>query len=759
MILISPKVGFLVCCQLVVMGSANAQSGYIDKYITEPFTLSTIASSTQSVSSPRDLDFKPNSNELWVINKGNSNGGTVVIIYDAGLPTQTSQYRKDSHSGHFMGMPSAIAFGKDGFFANTNEIKNTADPSSTFMGPALWSADTAIYARVFQNDWEPGLPLGSHYDMLHQSPFSMGIAHDTALLYWVNDGHNGNICKYDYRKHHGPGYDDHSAGMIWRYSDVTVTRVPNVPSHMILDKTTGWLYYIDGGSKKLKRLNTLSGTNAGNLIAPASGAEPLAGYWNMTGAVVEELDAYTTQPCGIDFLDNRLIVSDYTNGNIYLYTVGTTVTKVKTINTGKPGMMGVKFGPDSRIWCVNNTDNTVYRLDIPNPANDVALIALTEPANQNFMRNFYYTGNNVCEASVTPKVSILNRGTNTISTVNFQYTLDNASPQSHTWTGSLASGATAQVTFPATAVTGGTHLLHISAINMNGNIDNIVQNNAIQGSFRVVTQHGSSGTFSQDFSSTEFPPAGWNYIHYNPNNVMSRVTAGGFGNSTGCLKMDNFSGEENITGQIDYLMTPEIDFSANTSGTLQFSVAYAQYNSTSNDKLQVLASIDCGLTWAEVYSKQGAQLATAGNMVTANWTPTATQWRKEAVNISSYKGKPNVQFMFATTNDFGNNLYLDDINLDSAAITGIDAQALQPDLFAVYPNPSGGIIWLSFPDQRGTTSLTGGVYSYDGKRVNTFSVPGHVKQMQLDLSTLPPGIYAIQLSNGQNSITKSVVKR
>ena len=42
-----------------------------------------------------------------------------------------------------------------------------------------------------------------------------GIAADSAKVYWVMDGHNGNICRYDFVEDHGPGYDDHSAGKIW----------------------------------------------------------------------------------------------------------------------------------------------------------------------------------------------------------------------------------------------------------------------------------------------------------------------------------------------------------------------------------------------------------------------------------------------------------------------------------------------------------------------------------------------------------------
>jgi hypothetical protein len=116
-----------VCCYCTV----NAQTNYLDNYIGNPVTLTTIGNSANQISLPTDLDFKPNSNELWVGQYGDGNGGTNVIFYNAGLPNQTSQYRKDSHTAHFMRYTSSIAFGDDGKWACVSEIQNTN--SGTFM--------------------------------------------------------------------------------------------------------------------------------------------------------------------------------------------------------------------------------------------------------------------------------------------------------------------------------------------------------------------------------------------------------------------------------------------------------------------------------------------------------------------------------------------------------------------------------------------------------------------------------------------------
>src|SRR5687768_8336809 len=91
---------------------ASAQN-YLDRYLTDSLTYTVIGSSTEQVNAPRDLDVKPNTNEVWVGNYGNMQGANFIIFYDAGLTSQTSEYRKDTHTSHFDCFTSAFAFGDE----------------------------------------------------------------------------------------------------------------------------------------------------------------------------------------------------------------------------------------------------------------------------------------------------------------------------------------------------------------------------------------------------------------------------------------------------------------------------------------------------------------------------------------------------------------------------------------------------------------------------------------------------------------------
>ena len=135
----------------------------------------TIADSSDYLNDPRDLEFHPGrANELWIANRATD---TITIVENTGLENQTSQNRADSHRNHFLEEVSAISFGAyhpefDYQWGSAQESRNTyngqANPNN-FMGPALWPSSLSHFAIENQNTGN-GL-LGSHIDMLHESPY------------------------------------------------------------------------------------------------------------------------------------------------------------------------------------------------------------------------------------------------------------------------------------------------------------------------------------------------------------------------------------------------------------------------------------------------------------------------------------------------------------------------------------------------------------------------------------------------------------
>lgn len=329
----------------------------IDKAIPA-FTV--IADLNSSISNPQDLDFNPTrAGELWVLNKGTeSTGGSTVMFSNVGTSGQTSDYRKDGNAYHFMSLPSAISFSNTGNWATSPSILDANHkPGGSFTGPTLWSGNLNIYAKYAG----PGTN-GSHLDMLHGSPYSMGIESEKSNAYWVFDGYNQHIVRYDFNSDHGPGYDNHSDGKIHRYKEVSVTKNPSVPSHLVLDKDKKWLYIVDGGSKRILRMDITTGVKLGEL---AKTNENLAEHWEMKDVVWEVLlqgSFGLKQPCGVDIKDDRLFISDFETGEIICIDIKSKA-EIGRINTGKPGIMGIKIGPDGKLWYVNALLNQLVRVD------------------------------------------------------------------------------------------------------------------------------------------------------------------------------------------------------------------------------------------------------------------------------------------------------------------------------------------------------------------------------------------------------------
>ena len=743
----------IICCAV----TAAAQN-FLDKYLTDPLTYTTIANSSNAILSPRDLDFKPGTNELWVVNYGDVDGGTNVIIFNAGLSNQTSQYRKDTHTAHFMGYPSAIAFNDEGNWGSSGEIFSTCGSNCTFMGPSLWSGDTNIFARVFQNNWLSNYPLGSHLDMLHQSPYAMGIASDSANAFWVFDGHNGNLCRYDFSIDHGPGHDDHSDGKIRRYTDVLLTREINVPGHMAKDKATGWLYIADNGNNRVIRVNTLTGTLGADLIPPSTGYENLAEYKAVTGAVRQTVDSFSTRPCGIDVYNGRLIIGDYDNGNIRIYDItGVNPVYLGMIATGQAGIEGVKIGPDGKIWFVNNTQNTVVRINPLPVVDDASILNIISPVSENYEPNFFSPYFDNCVSSVSPSVTLLNNGSNTLTSVTINYSVDGLPYPPFPWSGSLAAGATATVNPFGFTTTAGNHKIVVWTSNPNGTADRNPANDSKSGSFRVMNPV-SSLPFSETFSTATFPPTGWSNIHFNPDNGMARIAnVGGFGNNTGCLKMDIWNTPIYITTQKDYLITPRIDLSNSAATKLIFSVAYARYDNSTNDTLKVFISTDCGASWTTIYNKAGATLSTAPN-VTSAFTPTANQWRSDSISLTPYMGQPDVLFMFMTVANDGNNIYIDDIQIP-AIPTAVPQNALADEI-KVYPNPGNGnftVELASLPNPEAAID----VYNMFGQKIIAgYKTNFSSGKLNLDFNELSTGNYFMEIktSAGMFYSKLSVIK-
>lgn len=350
----------------VIYGEVVVPNKINEIVLSEP-NITTVATGGNGLDRPTDLDFFPvlGKDELWVINqRTESEGGSTVKISDAssGSPSDF-EMQVDGNSWHFMSLPTAIAFSSDNFnFANSTGVQDANHNGGTFTGPALWSSDPDVYAQ-------PSGGNGSHLDMLHGSPFCMGIAHEVDNVFWVYDDWNEDIVRYDFGEDHGPGSDDHSDGKLRRYKNIGIKKDADIPNHMILDKASGWMYFVDNGNSRVLRLDINSGSTG---VTLPEINEPLAEHLRMDDFVTETIiEEGLNRPCGIELFENYLLVGNYGNGDINVYDITNNFELTGTIATSETGLTGIKLGPDGNIYAVNRINNSLISISEGNPTSTV----------------------------------------------------------------------------------------------------------------------------------------------------------------------------------------------------------------------------------------------------------------------------------------------------------------------------------------------------------------------------------------------------
>ncbi len=290
----------------------------------------------------------------------------------------------------------------------------------------------------------------------------------------------------------------------------------------------------------------------------------------------------------------------------------------------------------------------------PAAGHDARISAILAPAN----------GSSTGCTSVTPVVTIQNMGSNTLTSATINVRLNGGGPITTAWTGSLAQGATANVTLASLAIANGSNTLKVHTTLPNGLVDANPGNDTATSVFTRVTQ--ATLPLSHNFE-TEFIPAGWSLVNPNSDVTWGWYTPGAGGAGAGTA-MDNYNFDFRGQGRYDDIVTRVISTTgllANDSLLVNFDLAHKNYPDPGfDDTLRVMVSNNCGLTYTTVWERIGAQLATAGSSTGFYATPAAADWKTQRASIGNgLFGAGQIQVMFRNGNGYGNVVWLDNINV------------------------------------------------------------------------------------------------
>ncbi|HEY6161188.1 MAG TPA: M43 family zinc metalloprotease, partial [Bacteroidia bacterium] len=335
------------------------------------------------------------------------------------------------------------------------------------------------------------------------------------------------------------------------------------------------------------------------------------------------------------------------------------------------------------------------------------------------------------------------------SNVSFSWMSTGGHPTSWSWTFPGGTPSASTDSFPViTYNTPGTY-----------NVTMVVSNGAGNNSLtRTAYIHVGSSTatysnwqYSESFESiSSLPSTDWSVVN-NGGNTWTSVTGP---NYTG-VKSVMITNGTSESGQTDELIGPSVDLTVIPSPVFTFRVAYAQRTSADADKLQMYVSTNCGQTWAIRYNKSGGVLKTA-SPTTSSYVPQWTDWRLETVSIAPYASSTNLLFKFVFVSDGGNNVYIDDININGAS--GVEEYENAYGLF-VFPNPMKEESTVSFTLQE-KQNVKLSLVDVLGRTVqNVFSgpLPEGEHQLNIQKQNVEAGIYFVRLEAGGQTVNRKII--
>ncbi|MCB0853364.1 MAG: T9SS type A sorting domain-containing protein, partial [Bacteroidetes bacterium] len=220
-------------------------------------------------------------------------------------------------------------------------------------------------------------------------------------------------------------------------------------------------------------------------------------------------------------------------------------------------------------------------------------------------------------------------------------------------------------------------------------------------------------------------------------------------------------------GTNEDLITPPIGLAFAKSAVLFFDYAYQQrsMNSASFDRLLILVSEDCGLSFKDtIFDRSGPTLATIpGIGPNQIFLPDSgsNQWKTRNISLDKYVGNKAVRLMFRGIGQKGQHLYLDNIIITTtvSATENIDNEG---DI-KVFPNPFHDSFQIEIHAKEASYFYIGLMDMHGRKLLDTkqnmTETGNHLIHFdQTLLNRLTPGLYLLEVQTKFGRFVRKIVK-
>lgn len=360
--------------------------------------------------------------------------------------------------------------------------------------------------------------------------------------------------------------------------------------------------------------------------------------------------------------------------------------------------------------------------------NNVRVVSLVEP------------GPVFCEQKPRPVIAVQNLGTEIVNRLQVLTQVNGITNAVETITGlSMTPGTMTNITLSALNLSTASNTINISITNPDALSDDSPTDNAITVT-RIFNSQKETIPLRQNFDSGV---TNWT--------IFSEANAEKWeGTTTSTYKKGlvykAFSNTD--IGEESWLVSPVLNFTKATEGSLLFTTSYA-IDLGSSETLKVLVSEDCGITYDNVeFEKSGQDLT---NETTSNeWLPVSeNDWTTQYVSTNKFAGKENLRFAFVVTNDHGNNLYLDNIEF---FVEDDPEPPRTTELFSVYnneTNPYEFKITFNLPEKQDARLV---VYNSVGQMLIDSELPQALNQTYtVNLYGQSAGVYVARLQTSSKT--------
>lgn len=346
-------------------------------------------------------------------------------------------------------------------------------------------------------------------------------------------------------------------------------------------------------------------------------------------------------------------------------------------------------------------------------------------------------------------VTLRNNGTNNLTSAVINVRVNGGAPITQNFTGNLAPFATTNVNLANLNLAAtGAYNIKVHTTLPNGNPDSSPANDT--SAVNITRVASVALPVVENFEGASFPSAGWQ--NRNPDNSFGWER--GTFTSPGGTRAMRIQFYNYATDQAkDSLITPDINMT-NPPGLklIRFDRAHTGFQYPPLvpfvDTLEIMVSTNCGASYTRVWYKYGAIISNPNslNTITLNtqnqYVPSSlNDWVTETVDITSVVGaSPVARVLFKSINRFGNDLYIDNINITSQFNRDLGVSSYVAPIASECNNPvTPQVVVTNFGVETVTSYQV--QYTIDGANpqvitVNTALAPGNTATVTLPASAV-----------------------